>query len=153
MRRSPSVPILLAALAALLLPAALAAQTGGSTPAASRPPGCRGVTNNSSTYRLAREGGPPVEFPSYPQIEVVQPGSPAALAGMKPGDLTILQDGHDLIANPPKKTYLAGDTVQFVIRREGREIPLTVVLGRWDPPDAPEGAPRVCRPVGAAAGG
>lgn len=151
MRRSPSVPIL-AALAALLLPAALAAQTAASTPAASRPPGCRGVNNNVSTYRLAREGAPPVEFPSYPQIESVQPGSPAELAGMKPGDLTILQDGHDLIANPPKRTYLAGDTTQFVVRREGREIPLTVVLGRWDPPDAPEGA-RVCRPVGTTAGG
>lgn len=153
MRRLPSVPTLLAALAAVVLPTTLAAQTGGSTTAASPPPGCRGTTVDVSTFRMAREGGPPIDFPSYPLIETVQPGSPAERAGMKSGDLVVLQDGHDLIANPPKKTYHAGETVQFVVRRDGVEVPLTVVLGRWDPPEEAEGVERICKPVGTASGG
>jgi S1-C subfamily serine protease len=153
MRRSPSTPSFAAAFAALLFPAALAAQAAAITPGASRPPGCRGVTSQTSEFTLPREGKEPVVFSTYPQIETVQPGSPAESAGMKEGDFTILQDGHDLIANPPAKSYLAGDTVQFVVRRDGREIPLTVVLGRWDPPEEADGVTRICRPVATTAGG
>jgi len=93
-------------------------------------------------------GGSPVTFPSYPEIESVQPGSPAEKAGMRPYDLVVAQDGHDLIANPPAQPALAGDTVVFVVRRNGTEIPLTVVLGRWDPPQEAPGVTRVCRPLG-----
>lgn len=152
MRRSPSVPTFGAALAALLLPAALAAQTAqtaASTPAAAaRPAGCRGTRGQTSTWTLARENGPPVVFPGYPSVDWVQPGSPAEAGGMKPGDLIVVQDGHDLIANPPKQPSLAGDTVVFVVRRNGAEVPLTVVLGRWDPPDEAPGVSRVCRAAG-----
>ena len=86
-----------------------------------------------------------VTFPSYAEIERVQPGSPAELAGMRRGDIVVTQDGRDLVANPPTQPALAGDTVVFVVRRDDVEIPLTVVLGRWDPPQEAPGVTRVCR--------
>ena len=153
MRRSPSVSTLAAAFVLVVLPAALAAQTTGPAPSAARPPGCRGTTSQTSSFTLPRSNGEPVVFPTYAQIEEVQPGSPAEVAGMKYGDLVILQDGRDLIANPPKEPRLAGDTVQFVVRRDGAEVPLTVVLGRWDPPQEAPGVTRVCRPLGTSPGG
>ncbi|HSU14101.1 PDZ domain-containing protein [Longimicrobium sp.] len=146
MRLSPPASPLALTLATLLLPAALAAQAAA--PAASRPPGCRGTTSQSSSFTLARENGPPVVFPSYGAVETVQPGSPAEAAGMRPGDVVVLQDGRDLIGNPPAQPALAGDTVVFVVRRNGAEVPLTVVLGQWDPPQEAEGVTRVCRPMG-----
>ena len=91
-------------------------------------------------------------FPSYPEIVDVQPGSPAALAGMRVGDLVVVQDGRDLVADPPPQPRLAGDTVQLVVWRAGAEVPLTVVLGRWDPPEEAPGVTRVCRPVGTGSG-
>lgn len=153
MRRSPSRLFLPALLAALLLPAALAAQTADSTQAAARAAGCRGTRAQTSSFTLQREGADPVVFPSYPQVESVQPGSPAERAGMRPGDVVILIDGHDVIANPSRKAYLAGDTVPFVVRRDGAEVPLTIVLGRWDPPQETPGVDRVCHPVAAGSGG
>ena len=152
MRRSPSVSTLAAAFVALLLPTALAAQA--TTPAATRPPGCRGVTSSTSAFSLAREGGgAPVTFTDYPEVETVQPGSPAERAGFRPYDVVVAQDGRDLVANPPTRSYLAGDTTVFVVRRRGTEIPLTVVLGSWDPPQEAPGVTRVCRPLGTAGGG
>ena len=148
MRLPPSVCTLAAAVAALLLPAALPAQAAAAAPAASRPAGCRGVTSQSSSFTLTPAGGTPIEFPSYGEIETVQPGSPAELAGFRPYDVVVAQNGHDLVANPPAQPALAGDTVVFVVRRNGTEIPLTVVLGRWDPPEAAPGVTRVCRPLG-----
>jgi PDZ domain len=148
MRLSPSVSILPAALV-LLLPAALAAQT----PGASRPPGCRGTNSQSSTVTLP--GGPngaPVVIPSYSTVESVQPGSPAEAGGMKAGDIVLMQNGRDLVGNPPPQPALAGDTVQFVVAREGRNVTLTIVLGAWDPPQEQEGVTRVCRPVTAGSG-
>ncbi|HEX8245453.1 MAG TPA: hypothetical protein VF541_18220 [Longimicrobium sp.] len=148
MRPSPSVSALTAAFAILVLPAALPAQATNSTPAASRPVGCRGVTSETSSFTLPRGDGTFVEFPSYPKIETVQPGSPAEMAGFKPGDVVILQAGRDVIGKPPEHPALAGDTVVFTVRRGDAEVPLTVVLGRWDPPQEAEGVTRVCRPVG-----
>lgn len=131
-------------LALLLLPGALAAQTAN----ASRPVGCRGTTSQTSSITLTRTAdGQPVEFPDYPVIESVQPGSPAELAGFRYGDVVVVQDGRDLIANPPTQPRLAGDTVQFVVRRRDEEIPLTVVMGYWDPPQETPGVERVCRRV------
>lgn len=139
------LPRCVLALALLPLPAALAAQTPDA--AASRPRGCRGTMASTESLTLARQNGPPVEFPSYPEITDVQPGSPAEAAGMKVGDKVILQGGRDVIANPPSQPALAGDTVVFVVRRNGSEVPLTVVLGRWDPPEEAPGVTRICRPV------
>src|SRR3954447_25531504 len=155
MRLSPSVSTL-AALLLLQLPAALAAQAAqaaGSTPAAARPPGCRGTTANTSSVTLTREKGDPWVIPGYPVLVSVQPGSPAERAGMRPSDVLVLQDGHDVVADPPAQPRLAGDTVVLVVRRNDVEIPLTVVLGHWDPPQEAEGVTRICKPLGTAPGG
>lgn len=140
----------LSTLLLLLLPGALAAQTAN----ASRPAGCRGTTSQTSSITLARTAdGQPVDFPDYPVIESVQPGSPAELAGFRVADIVVLQDGQDLIANPPTQPRLAGDTVRFVVRRKDVEVPLTVVMGYWDPPQEAPGVTRVCRRVEAGSGG
>jgi S1-C subfamily serine protease len=104
--------------------------------------------SQTSALTLQGASGETVVIPSYPMIESVQPGSPAEAAGMKYGDLVVLQNGRDLVANPPTEPLLAGDTVQLVVvRRDGTEVPLTVVMGRWDPPQETPGVERVCRPV------
>lgn len=139
MRLTPSASIL-PALALLLLPAALSAQTG-----ASRPVGCRGTTSATSNITLARPNGDPVVIPSYPTIESVQPGSPAERAGFRTGDLVALQNGRDLVANPPTQPALAGDTVQFVVFRGAEQLTLTVVMGAWDPAEETPDVERVCR--------
>ncbi|HEX6037988.1 hypothetical protein [Longimicrobium sp.] len=144
MRRSSLVSIPVAA-AALLLPAALAAQT--STPGASRPTGCRGTMTAGSSTTLTRTDGSTVVFPDYPVIESVQPGSPAEAGGMKGGDMLVVQDGHDMVGNPPAQPRLAGDTVHYIVRRDGAEVPLTVVLGAWDPAQETPDVERVCRPL------
>ena len=153
MRFCPSAFTLASALGLLLLPTALHAQSAGPTANAPRPAGCRGTTSQTTSFTMERsDGGEPVEFPDYPVIETVQPGSPAELAGFRFGDVVVVQDGHDLIADPPTQPRLAGDTVQFVVRRNGVEMPLTVVLGFWDPPQEAPGVTRVCRPVEAGSG-
>ena len=145
MRPSPSLSALASALALLVIPAALPAQTNAPAPAAARPVGCRGTTSQTSSTTLPRGDGTFVEFPSYPRTETVQPGSPAERAGFRMNDVVILQDGHDLVGSPPEHPALAGDTVVFTVRRDGALIPLTVVLGRWDPPQEAPGVTRVCR--------
>ncbi|HYH82041.1 MAG TPA: hypothetical protein VEX86_19700 [Longimicrobium sp.] len=150
MRLSPSVSTLAAALAVLVLPAALAAQSAGSTSSAPRPPGCRGTTVENSSLTLSRPNADPVEFPSYAVIETVQPGSPAELGGMKRDDIIVVQNGRDLVGSPPAQPPLAGDTVQYIVRRNDVEVPVTVVLGYWDPPQQAPGVTRVCRRMGSA---
>jgi hypothetical protein len=149
MRLPSSSSIYPAAFVLLLLPTALAAQA----PATSRPGGCRGTTSQTSSITLQGTSGESVVIPSYPMIETVQPGSPAQRAGMRYGDLVVLQDGHDLVGNPPTRSLFAGDTVRLVVRRDDREVPLTVVLGRWDPPEETPDAERVCRPLETGSGG
>jgi S1-C subfamily serine protease len=153
MRLSPSRSALAAALLALAVPAALPAQAAASTPAASRPAGCRGVTSGSSSIVLARPDGSSWEFPTYSTIESVQPGSPAERAGFKPGDVVVLQDGQDMVGHPAEHPPLAGDTVVFTVRRGDAEVPLKVVMGRWDPPEEAPGVDRICRPLGEPAHG
>jgi S1-C subfamily serine protease len=141
-----SLPYAYAAMAVLALPGAASAQ-GAQTPPAPR--GCRGVTLQTSSITVpAPLGGEAIEFPSYPVVETIQPGSPAELAGFRVGDVNVLQDGRDLVGKgPPERAPVAGDTVHFVVRRNGVEVPLVVVLGRWDPPEEAEGVTRMCRPV------
>lgn len=152
MRRSRSVSALAAAFVLLALPAALSAQqtpaaTSAAAPAATRSPGCRGTTSQTFSTTFLTADSVAVEFPDYPVIETVQPGSPAEKAGFRFGDVVVAQGGRDLIGNPPTQPALAGDTVVFTVRRKDVEIPLTVVMGRWDPPVAAEGVTRMCIPL------
>jgi predicted metalloprotease with PDZ domain len=152
MRLLPSASAIAAAFALLALPAAVRAQATATPPAASRPAGCRGTTSQTSSFTATGTDGKEYTFPGYSEVQDVQPGSPAALAGFRFGDRVILQDGHDLIADPPPPAF-AGDTVVFTVRRGGSLVPLTVVLGRWDPAEEAPGVTRVCRPLAAGSGG
>jgi S1-C subfamily serine protease len=146
MRSSSILTVAPAVLGLLLLCSATAqAQTSAPPP----PRGCRGTNVQTSSITVpAPLGGPAIEFPSYPVIESVQPGSPAERAGLRSGDKLILQDGRDLVAlGPPENPPVAGQTVRFLVERAGRELPITVVLGRWDPAEEAEGVTRVCRPL------
>jgi len=144
---SVSVSALAAAFALLLLPAALASQTTGSAPADPRPVGCRGTSSESSAISAPGPGGQSIVIPSYPTVVDVQKDSPAELAGMRIGDMVLRQDDQDLVADPPGEPRFAGDTIQLVVLREGATVPITVVLGRWDPAEETPDQPRICRPV------
>lgn len=133
----------------LALAAVLTAATMHQPGAAQSPTGCRGTTSQTSSFTLRHPlDGEPVEFPSYPVISGVQPGSPAERAGMRAGDVILMQDGRDLVGQTPSPRVPApGDTVRFLVRREGAERTLTVVMGRWDPPQDGPGVTRRCVPV------
>jgi S1-C subfamily serine protease len=135
----------LAAFALLVLPAALAAQTPASTSAASRPAGCRGTLTQASSVSSPLPGpdGQPIVIPSYSIVTEVYENSPAAAAGIKTGDMVLRQDGRDLVADPPSPPRLAGDTVELTVLRDGVILPITVVLGRWDPVEQVGDQPRV----------
>lgn len=141
MRHRPSVSTLGAAFALLLLPAALAAQTSALAQDDPRPVGCRGINTSSSPVSATRPGGQPILFPDYSTVDDVNKDSPAEVAGMQAGDVLILQNGRDLVGSPPAHPPRAGDTIQLVVQRGDREVPLTLVLGRWDPA---EGESRTC---------
>ncbi len=138
--RAPASPSW-AAFALLLLPAALAAQTSGPTPAGARPVGCRGTNTESSNITVVGRGGQPVVFPGYATVVDVRKDSPAERAGMQVGDVVLQQDGHDMVADPPAQPSLAGDTVRLLVLRGEATVPLTLVVGRWEPA---EGETRVC---------
>jgi hypothetical protein len=64
----------------------------------------------------------------------VREGSPAALAGLKAGDILVKFDGQDVL-NLYDFTYALqskrpGDEVPVVVLRDGKEVPATVKLGR-----------------------
>jgi len=151
MRLTPSVSAALTAVALLALPAAVHAQAAA-PPAASRPAGCRGTSTQTSSYTMTGTDGKNYTFPSYPVIAEVQPGSPAERGGFRFGDRLILQNGHDVVADTPPPAF-AGDTVVFTVRRDGNLVPLTVVMGHWDPPTEAPDVTRVCRPQTAPSGG
>ncbi len=77
------------------------------------------------------------------RVRTVVPGSPADAAGMRPGDM-LLRSRERTIRSPFEweaelRDLRVGDRVPLVIRREDREVPLTIVVA-----DLPEvSAPKV----------
>jgi serine protease Do len=64
------------------------------------------------------------------------PRSPAAAAGMKPGDVIRVLDGSEIRRNSDLEQLLvkrtAGDTVKIGVSRAGKDLEFEVVLGRFD---------------------
>ena len=68
----------------------------------------------------------------YPVIDSVFPGSPAAMAGVLPGDVIIKVDGHDVHGQNSDQTSnlirgKAGTTVVITVDRSGQHLDLPVV--------------------------
>ncbi len=76
------------------------------------------------------------QWPDRVRVVAVSPGSPAAEAGMRPGDL-ILSLGEDRVPSTEVLSQAlrarAGETVTLLLDRGGEELCLTVAL-RSDPP-------------------
>jgi regulator of sigma E protease len=63
-----------------------------------------------------------------PMVAEVRPGSPAAVAGFKPGDRFLSVDGEKVTTFSDVQRYVsgrAGDPIRFTVERDGREVPLT----------------------------
>ena len=74
--------------------------------------------------------------PTPNQVGDVRPGTPASDAGLQPGDRIAAVDGHVLIddesALPLALASVAvGQPVKLKVRREGHEIPLTLVMSKY----------------------
>ena len=70
----------------------------------------------------------------YHYINEVTAGGLADIAGMKPGDILLKVDGNELRysyvlrAQLGKMIYGSGDSFDFTVYRDGKEIVLTVVF-------------------------
>ena len=68
----------------------------------------------------------------------VRPNSPAEKAGLKPGDLIIQANGKPIASIPQLKTVLgplaAGSELKLIVKRDDKELPLTVTLVAELPP-------------------
>jgi serine protease Do len=77
-------------------------------------------------------------------ISEVVPDSPAAKAGLKPGDVIVEQDGKKVQSSSAFRNALAlqvpGTKTKFVVRRDGKSETLTAEIGQQkeDEPDRPE---------------
>ncbi len=122
-----------------------AAQTTVATPATSYERGCRGMAIDMQMSRFSP--GVPAE---YPVVTLVEPGSPAAVAGFQVGDSIASQDGVATTDGARPRRYAVGDSIRSVVRRGGRNVPVLLVLGRRGKSGEGAAATEVCRPVAAA---
>jgi serine protease Do len=80
------------------------------------------------------------------KIAVVQPGSPAARAGIRIGDVVLALDGEPIRTPAELTTRLArhqpGDRVRLTLFRDKQESDVTVELGRFEAPEDGEAARR-----------
>jgi membrane-associated protease RseP (regulator of RpoE activity) len=85
----------------------------------------------------------------FPVIGAVPPGTPAALAGLQPGDSVLTIEGRDSRDKPPRplRAFAPGDPFSMTVRRQQTDIPLVLVFGRTLQQGAGTDVPRVCRPI------
>jgi PDZ domain-containing protein len=93
-----------------------------------------GLTCRNCGGQPGEEGQPPVwAFGTLPTIYFVDPGSPAARAGLRIGDVLAELDGVSLLTEDGGKRFGAlqpGQSVKWTIRRGGRVQNVTVVTAR-----------------------
>jgi regulator of sigma E protease len=88
-------------------------------------------------FMVVGAADPNAPMPSV--IDSVSPDSAAAAAGIKPGDEFLSADGHPIstfqeLVDTVK--HNGGDTIRFVVRRDGQEIPVAVTPKIVDDVDA-----------------
>jgi S1-C subfamily serine protease len=66
-------------------------------------------------------------------VSEVSPGSGAAVAGLRSGDVIVAMDGKDIVTNTDVGDVVAahqgGDTIEITLEREGAERTVSVTLG------------------------
>ncbi|MDD3762704.1 MAG: RIP metalloprotease RseP [Nevskiales bacterium] len=75
----------------------------------------------------------PYQPPLPPVLEQVLPGEPAAEAGFEPGDTLLRHDGVEIESWQQWARWLQahpGEAVKVDVLRDGRELSLTVIIGR-----------------------
>lgn len=72
------------------------------------------------------------QYLAYPVVRSVDPGSPAARAGIQSGDTVLAYDGADVRKSPVQlhKLLRPGETVRVRVKRAGRVLDLPVVIAR-----------------------
>ena len=110
-------------------------------PRGRRPEGWLGVTISSDS-RPVRGSGNRVYYYDYPVVEAVEPGSPAAAAGLETGDTIIAYNGSDVRRHEVAVVSLLrpGSTVAVRVRRNGSEREVPVLVARRPRTYAPQAA-------------
>lgn len=100
--------------------------------------GFLGVRIGDLTYDLAEAFD--IEDAKGALVEYVEPGFPAANAGIKPGDVIIALNGRPITSGTDLRLSVAsiapGTKVKVVLIREGKQKTLDVMLGNLDDPQA-----------------
>ena len=96
---------------------------------------------NHMASRLQASGWIGIEYePAESGVITVQkvvPGSPAEKAGLTPGDILFsingveIRKGNDEAMKKAKVDYRPGQTIHYIIKRNGASKPIDIVLGQW----------------------
>jgi serine protease Do len=96
-----------------------------------------GAEGEPLTAETAARAG--LERPTGMRVTGVQPGSPAAIAGLRPGDIVYAVDGKPVVDPSSLRYQIAsqpvGDSVTLTVVRDGSASNLKLVLGA--PPESP----------------
>lgn len=120
---------------------------------APRARGWLGVEVSSALRSVQTEGGVQWRFDTYPVVETVDPGSPAARAGIVSGDVLVAIDNHDLRegVTPFPQLLRPGRKLSVLVRRNGSDRQVEVTVGR-QPPAILRDSMVIVFPSGAASG-
>ncbi len=92
-----------------------------------------GIRAGDLTPSIARQFG--VDVRQGVLISDVEPGGPAAAAGLRSGDVVIAADGEPVTSMARLTAAIRarepGDRLRLTIQREGRQLELEAVLGEW----------------------
>src|SRR5262245_22116282 len=96
---------------------------------------------NHMASRLQASGWIGIEYePEESGVITVQrvvPGSPAEKAGLAPGDVLYsingveIRKGNDEAMKKAKVDYRPGQTIHYIVKRNGAPKPIDIVLGQW----------------------
>jgi S1-C subfamily serine protease len=111
------------------------AQAQQNAPSA-QPTPCIGYSYNIRQARMVIGG--------IQTVAEVLPGTPAEAGGLRPGDILVSVAGVPTNSGGPSATLVPGDTIPFVVNRDGHNVTLTMVVGQRQTDPSGDS---VCRPV------
>jgi len=120
------------------------------SPPSGEPAGYLGIVFTAPLARVSRPDGVTIRHFGYPVVESVEPGSPAASAGISAGDTILAYDSIDVVNHDIALTRLLrpGTTVMVRIRRNAvaRDVPVRVAPRPASFVDAPPPSPAMESP-------